>query len=282
MILRYEYSKGRKVDNMPKKDDTKAKQKQKISNTSKRSLKETALTGKQSKSEWKESKQGEGKQAESKHLVGKHVESMHTEGKHPDGKDVDGKRAEGKRAEGKRAEGKRADGKPTEGKRAEGKPTEGKRAEGKPTEGKHGDGNHAEGNQVEHGQSVNNKSIAEAATSRKAREEIGDSGGQANRGNKVYAQLQQACARSANMQGKLRQKQMGLTLELPDALPSTLLLRALQKNSEQYGTLSTERITPHAAQPTQLQLDVAGLKETQLQTFIEELDELIGQFTGRS
>lgn len=98
----------------------------------------------------------------------------------------------------------------------------------------------------------------------------------------VYAQLHQACARSTNMRGRLRKHQAAVSVELPDALPGALLLRALQKSDKRYQTLSVERLTGHEQQHGELQLNVAGLSAQQLQSFIAELDELIGEFTGRS
>jgi|GEM_PF-1951805 len=97
-----------------------------------------------------------------------------------------------------------------------------------------------------------------------------------------YQQLHRACEKSNNMRGKLRQQQGSIAVELPDALPSALLLRALQKNGEQYQTLTPERIAQQEHQPGQLSLHVAGLTAAQMHTFISELDELIGQFTGRN
>lgn len=98
----------------------------------------------------------------------------------------------------------------------------------------------------------------------------------------AYAQLHQACARSTHMRGKLRKQQTAVSVELPDALPSTLLLRALQKSDKRYQALSVERLTGHEQQHGELQLNVAGLSTQQLQAFIAELDELIGEFTGRN
>lgn len=98
---------------------------------------------------------------------------------------------------------------------------------------------------------------------------------------RTYRQLQQACAKSKHIT-TLRQQDARLWVELPEALPSTLLLRALQRNDRPYKALSAERLAEAAQQPAQLELDVHGLADQQLETFIEELDELIGEFTGRS
>lgn len=98
---------------------------------------------------------------------------------------------------------------------------------------------------------------------------------------RTYRQLQQACAKSKHVT-TLRQQDARLWVELPEALPSTLLLRALQRNDRPYKALSAERLAEATQQPAQLELDVQGLAGQQLETFIEELDELIGEFTGRS
>lgn len=97
-----------------------------------------------------------------------------------------------------------------------------------------------------------------------------------------YRQLDALCSKSTHLAGKLRQQQAQLSLLLPDSLPSAAIIRALGKQGSRYKELSELRVATHADNVSSLGLRLDGLKEEQLETFIAELDELIGEFTGRS
>jgi|GEM_PF-2266837 len=104
----------------------------------------------------------------------------------------------------------------------------------------------------------------------------------ANHSEVTYRKLYDACAKSKHLAGKLIQQRSGLLLNLPTSLPGALIIRALKKEEDRYKVLHTHRIATREDQLAQLELLVDGMKDDQLTTLIEELDELIGDFTGRS
>jgi len=103
-----------------------------------------------------------------------------------------------------------------------------------------------------------------------------------NHSEKHYRKLYNACAKSKHLAGKLTQQRSGLQLTLPASLPSSLIFRALNKEANRYKELSANRIATREEHAAQLELIVDGMREDQMTKLIEELDQLIGEFTGRS
>lgn len=130
--------------------------------------------------------------------------------------------------------------------------------------------------------------VAEQAQSKKAEQtpskgvEQQSQSKRANHSEEIYRKLNNACAKSKHLAGQLSQQRSGLQLNLPASLPSSLIFRALNKEAERYTELRPNRIATRDERLTQLELLVDGMSEEQLTKLIEELDELIGDFTGRS
>jgi len=98
----------------------------------------------------------------------------------------------------------------------------------------------------------------------------------------TYRKLLDACTSSKHLTGQLTSQRSALLIQLPAALPSALVIRALNKDAQRYKVLSVNHIAAVDSAPNQLELMVNGMREEQLPTLIEELDELIGEFTARS
>lgn len=98
----------------------------------------------------------------------------------------------------------------------------------------------------------------------------------------TYRKLLDASTSSKHLSGQLTRQHSALLIELPKALPSALVVRALNKEAQRYKVLSVKHIAAVDSTPTQLELLVDGMREDQLTTLIEELDELIGDFTARN
>lgn len=98
----------------------------------------------------------------------------------------------------------------------------------------------------------------------------------------AYRALQDACDKSKHLSGKLRQHRSAVLLDLPSSLPGSLIVRAINKSGLHYQLLHADRIAAASNQQPQLELFVDGLNDDQLTTLIAELDELIGDFTGRN